>query len=64
MDSMATLSVDSSGACFNARLWNWLQEYVLDDEELRPSKDLNFQHPHHENQKFCHPKVVPQFGEY
>ena len=61
---MATLSVDASGACFNARLWNWLQEYVLDDEELRPSKDLNFQHPNHENRKFCHPQVVPQFGEY
>lgn len=23
----------------SARLWNWLGEYVLDDEELRPAKD-------------------------
>ena len=29
-------------ACWDvARLWNWLGEYVLDDEELRPSKERN-----------------------
>ena len=30
-------------SCWNARLdarlWNWLGEYVLDDEELRPAKE-------------------------